>query len=179
MESLSLGAPRRSLMVLTPAKYTCRSSWLHMFLKLSLRPLVYVTTMFMFLFYVDAVLFLVLLFEGFCAYYFLSLPCWGACISVMLSSDVLLYIFCSYDVVAVPVQVLVCVSGISVNCSGKGFVWFWHHQDVKKRYWTTWSYFFHCKLYAWGYGIDMLKEPFAVRCFLYQKCVIHIPSPYS
>ena len=42
-------------------------------------------------------------------------------------------LFCCDVVVAVPVEVLVCMCGLSVDCSAESVVWFYGNQCVQER----------------------------------------------
>ena len=71
-------------------------------------------------------------------------------------------IFGSQVLMAVPLQVLLCMCGVPVHCGCKASVRFWHLQSVKKGHGPIWPCSFNCEHYVWVYGIYLLKKPISI-----------------
>ena len=107
------------------------------------------------------------------------------CFSVVKSSglDETTLALCVNDIfgpsmmMAVAMQVLVCVHGFSVYACGQGSTVFWCNQSVQEWYRIIRLYVFYCKCDGTIYVINMLQEVFFVLCVLYYKCVICKPPP--
>ena len=145
--SLSLGLTRRSLKVLSPLKCICMPCLLQMFLQLSLKPLMYGTTMWGLLvllvglfpmlleLLLDLLDLMLAQFKTQPGYLHLlnallrwsssSLNSWG------LEQKVLA--LCVRVLMTVPLQVQICMCGLPIHSSDEGLARLWHHQCVQER----------------------------------------------
>ena len=85
--------------------------------------------------------------------------------------------FGCYEVLTVPVQVLISVCWFSVDCSLKCAVGPWCDLGVQEGKKPTLIWFHHCELYVRVLCVDVVKKLLTVFCLLDDKGVIHKPEP--
>ena len=78
---------------------------------------------------------------------------------------------------AVPVEVLVCVSGFPVYKDCEGIVGSQGNKGVWVSYETIILWIFYSKLDVWVNKVDILEELVTMSSLLDAKGVIHIPKP--
>ena len=86
-------------------------------------------------------------------------------------------IFWWHCVMAIPLQVKVCMSGFSVYCCTQTPIFIWYDQNVQKGHWTIWSWVFTGKLDMFIYRIDVDQKTSFVSCLDDGKGIINKSSP--
>ena len=82
-------------------------------------------------------------------------------------------------IVTIPLQILICVGGLSIYIYRLLTISLWFYNGVLEGDGPILLVVFHCKLYGQVNTVNVFKEVLFLIFLLDAKCIIHIPEPYS